>query len=44
MVSYMYDADGLRTSKTLNGQTTQYFWDDRGVLYRWTKIVGKNKG
>ena len=39
-VSYTYDADGLRTSKTVNGQTTQYFWDDRGVMYKQANTGG----
>ncbi len=25
-ISYSYDADGLRTSKTVNGTTTNYYW------------------
>lgn len=29
--SYTYDADGLRTSKTVNGTTTNYYWAN-GVL------------
>ena len=35
-----YAADGLRTSKTVNGQTTQYFWDDRGVMYKQANTGG----
>ncbi len=31
-VSYVYDAGGLRVSKTVNGITTEYCYDDRGVL------------
>ena len=31
-VSYSYNAEGLRTSKTVQGTTTEYFWSD-GVLY-----------
>lgn len=30
-ISYTYDADGLRTSKTVNGTKTEYYWLD-GVL------------
>ena len=30
-ISYTYDADGLRTSKTVNGVKTEYYWLD-GVL------------
>ena len=30
-ISYTYDADGLRTSKTVNGTKTDYYWLD-GVL------------
>ena len=32
IVSYSYNADGLRTSKTVQGTTTQYYWNN-GVLY-----------
>lgn len=31
MASYSQNAD-VRTSKTLNGQTTQYFWDDQIMI------------
>lgn len=30
--TYTYDADGLRTAKTVNGTTTQYTWDTAGGL------------
>jgi RHS repeat-associated protein len=30
--SYAYDGDGLRTSKTVGGQTEQYTWDRRAPL------------
>ena len=30
-ISYTYDSDGLRTSKTVNGTTTDYYWAN-GVL------------
>ena len=26
LASYTYNADGLRTSKTVNGITTEYYW------------------
>ena len=32
LVSYSYNADGLRTSKTVQGTTTEYYWSD-GLLY-----------
>ncbi len=31
-ISYTYDSNGLRTSKTVNGTTTEYYWLD-GTLY-----------
>ena len=31
-VSYTYNADGQRVSKTVNGVTTTYYYDDRGSL------------
>jgi len=31
-VNYLYNADGLRTTKTVNGITTEYYWAD-GILY-----------
>ena len=31
-VSYTYNADGQRISKTVNGVTTTYYYDDRGAL------------
>ncbi len=32
IATYIYDADGLRTSKTVNGATTEYYWLN-GTLY-----------
>ena len=32
VVSYTYNADGLRNTKTVNGVTTQYYYDDSGRL------------
>ena len=32
IATYSYDADGLRTSKTVNGATTEYYWLN-GTLY-----------
>jgi len=31
-VSYTYNADGQRITKTVNGVTTTYYYDDRGTL------------
>ena len=36
-ITYKYNADGIRTSKTVNGVTTQYFLDG-------TKILAQNNG
>lgn len=36
-ITYKYNADGVRTSKTVNGVTTQYFLDG-------TKILAQNNG
>ena len=31
-ISYTYNADGMRTSKTVNGQTTEYILDGSTIL------------
>lgn len=31
-ITYSYDASGQRVSKTVNGVTTEFYYDDRGVL------------
>ena len=31
-ITYSYDASGQRVSKTVNGVTTSFYYDDRGVL------------
>ena len=31
-VSFTYAADGLRTSKTVNGETTVFVWDDDQIV------------
>ena len=31
-IHYAYDAAGQRISKTVNGVTTEYYYDDRGAL------------
>ena len=31
-ISYTYDADGLRESKTVNGEKTVYVWDDNEIV------------
>ena len=31
-ISYVYNADGLRTSKTVNGVTTEFYWLEGRLL------------
>ena len=31
-VHYGYDADGLRTKKTVNGKETNYIWEDDQIV------------
>ena len=40
VATYAYNFNGLRKSKTVNGQTTNYSWDDAGNLVRESDING----
>ena len=40
VATYTYNFNGLRKSKTVNGQTTNYSWDDAGNLVRESDING----
>jgi len=38
-VQYEYDSDGMRTSKTVGGVKTKYYYSDGKLLYEATKKV-----
>jgi len=54
VVSYTYDAAGRRSSKTVNGQTTNHLWDgsnivcesgaEQGTYYRGINMIAQNAG
>ena len=54
VISYTYDATGRRSSKTVNGQTTNHYWDgsdivretgaNNAIYYRGINIIAQRAG